>query len=326
MMRDGSGRRLSYLRLSVTDACNFRCAYCLPGGWRRAAGEDPPLSVAEIRRLVVALAALGVAKVRLTGGEPTLRPDLVEIAAAVAATPGVARVALTTNGHDLERSAAGLRRAGVSALNLSVDSLDRARFAAVTGRDALPAVLRGVDAALAAGFERVKVNAVLLRSVNDGELDAFVEWTREKPIAVRFIELMPCGADPAWYARHHLAAARVEEALAARGWTPRAREAHDGPARELVHPGHAGSVGVVAPHGRDFCASCNRLRVTSRGALRSCLFGEREDLPLRALLQDDGQRDALVRAVALAVRAKPPAHRLAEGERGRTRGLAAVGG
>jgi cyclic pyranopterin phosphate synthase len=325
-MRDGSGRRLSYLRLSVTDVCNFRCAYCLPGGWRRSAGEEPPLSVEEIRRLVAALAALGVAKVRLTGGEPTLRPDLPEIAAAVAATPGVERVALTTNGHDLERSAAALRRAGVSALNLSVDSLDPARFAAITGRDVLARVRRGVDAALAAGFERVKVNAVLLRTVNDGELERFVEWTREQPIAVRFIELMPCGADPAWYARHHLAAARVEEALLARGWTLRPREAHDGPARELVHPAHAGSVGVVAPHARDFCGACNRLRVTSRGALRLCLFGDRADVPLRPLLRADDQREALVRAVARAAGAKPPAHRLARGDTGRTRDLAAVGG
>jgi cyclic pyranopterin phosphate synthase len=162
--------------------------------------------------------------------------------------------------------------------------------------------------------------------VNDGELDAFVEWTRARPIAVRFIELMRCGGDAAFFERHHLAAARVEEELARRGWAPRARGPLDGPARELGHPEHAGTIGVIAPYAKDFCASCNRVRVTSRGSLRLCLFGEREDVPLRHLLGRDDGVGELAAAIAAAAAGTPARHHLEEGRHGQARGLASIGG
>jgi cyclic pyranopterin phosphate synthase len=324
-LRDALGRRFNYLRLSVTDACNFRCAYCLPGGWCPAPEPDAPLRLDEIRRLVAGFAALGVEKVRLTGGEPTLRRDLADIVRTVVAVPGVRRVGVTTNGHDLARLAASLREAGLAFVNVSVDSLDPERFRAITGRPLLDRVLEGVRTALAAGFASVKVNAVLLRGLDATELEQFVRWTRELPIAVRFIELMPTGCDAAFFAAHHAPVSWVAGELARRGWTPRERAATDGPAVEYVHPEHAGRVGYIAPSSHGFCATCNRLRVSSRGALKLCLFGDADE-PLRPYLQSDADGLALDQALRRLVVEKPVAHRLARGCHGNTSTLAVIGG
>jgi GTP 3',8-cyclase len=324
-LEDALGRRFNYLRLSVTDACNFRCAYCLPGGWCPAPEEDSPLRVDEIARLVAGFATLGVRKVRLTGGEPTLRKDLEEIIRAVAAVGGIERVGLTTNGYDLAHRAPALRKAGLDFVNVSVDSLDPERFAAVTGRPLLERVLAGVEGALAAGFASVKVNAVLLRGLDEEELSRFVAWTRELPIAVRFIELMPTGCDGTFFDAHHAPVAWVADELSRRGWTPRARGATDGPAVEYVHPEHQGRVGYIAPSTQGFCDSCNRLRVSSRGALKLCLFGD-QDEPLRSYLQSDADAPALALALARLVGDKPKGHRLSERCHGNTWSLALIGG
>jgi cyclic pyranopterin phosphate synthase len=324
-LRDALGRQFNYLRLSVTDACNFRCAYCLPGGFCPAPEADAPLRVDEIRRLVTGFAALGVEKVRLTGGEPTLRRDLEDVVRAVVAVPGVRRVGLTTNGYDLARRAPPLRDAGLAFVNVSVDSLDPERFRAVTGRPLLERVLEGVRTALDAGFASVKVNAVLLRGLDGAELEQFVRWTRELPIAVRFIELMPTGCDDAFFAAQHVPVSWVAEELARRGWTPRLRGATDGPAVEYVHPDHAGRVGYIAPSSHGFCATCNRLRVSSRGALKLCLFGDADE-PLRQHLQSDADGPALEDRLRRLVVEKPVAHRLAQGCHGNTSTLAVIGG
>lgn len=323
-LRDALGRRFNYLRLSVTDACNFRCAYCLPGGWCPAPEEEAPLSVDEIRRLVLALAALGVEKVRLTGGEPTLRRDLPEIVRTVASVPGIRRVALTTNGFDLARLAPDLHRAGLASVNVSVDSLDPERFRSVTGRPLLDRVLLGVEGALAVGLS-AKVNAVLLRGLERAEFDRFVEWVRLRPIAVRFIELMPTGCDAAFFAAHHVPVGWVEGELERRGWTPSERGATDGPAIEYARAGYAGRVGFIAPSSAGFCETCNRLRVSSRGALKLCLFGDR-DVPLRPWLASDAASELLPVEVARLVAGKPAGHHLAEGIRGNTWSLAVIGG
>lgn len=324
-LEDALGRHFNYLRLSVTDKCNFRCAYCLPGGWCPAPEEESPLRVDEISRLVAGFATLGVRKVRLTGGEPTLRKDLEEIIRAVAAVPGVERVGLTTNGYDLARRAPALREAGLDFVNVSVDSLDPERFAAVTGRPILERVLAGVEGALAAGFASVKVNAVLLRGLDEDELSRFVAWTRELPIAVRFIELMPTGCAPGFFDAHHAPVAWVADELARGGWTRRARAPTDGPAVEYVHPEYRGRVGYIAPSTHGFCETCNRLRVSSRGALKLCLFGDRDE-PLRSYLQSDADAPALAEALARLVTEKPAGHRLSERCHGNTWSLAVIGG
>ena len=323
MLVDGFGRSFHYLRLSVEDACNFRCRYCLPNGFHKAEAE-PALTLAEVRRLVDAFAGLGFWKVRLTGGEPTVRQDIVELAAAVAATPGVRRVALSTNGWRLAELAPELKAAGVAAVNVSVDTLDPARFAELTGKDSLGAALAGVRRCLELGLE-VKINAVLLKGVNDGEFAAFAELTRLSPLELRFIELMPAADSADFFAARHVKADALLSWLEADGWTERPRRPGDGPARAFTKPGHAGAVGVIAPYSKDFCASCNRLRVTSRGRLRLCLFSEGEH-SLRSLLQDDGQKAELQAEVKRLLGLKEESHRLPEGKSGDVRHFAMMGG
>jgi GTP 3',8-cyclase len=323
-LHDGLGRRLEYLRLSVTDRCNFRCAYCLPDGCGEAP-PAPPLSVAEIGRLVRAFAALGVWKVRLTGGEPTLRRDLADVVRTIAGVPGVRRIGLTTNGHRLAQNAADLRAAGLTSLNVSVDSLDPARFERITGSTRFEHVVAGVEAAVAAGFPSVKVNVVLLAGLDDAELDRFLAWTADRPLTVRFIELMQTGDNGAFFRRQHLPAEAIRRKLEARGWMPLARDASDGPAVVYGHAGHAGRAGLIAPYSPGFCDTCNRVRVSSAGALRLCLFGDRE-IPLRPLLQSDDSGVELAALIAASVRAKPATHHLREGSSGTTATLAAIGG
>jgi GTP 3',8-cyclase len=320
---DAHGRSFHYLRLSVEDACNFRCRYCLPHGYHK---EDPesPLSRDEIRRLIAAFAGLGFWKVRLTGGEPTVRPDIVDLVRDAAATPGVRRVALSTNGWRLAELAPELAAAGLAAVNISADTLDRARFAEITGQDLLPKVMAGVDRALELGLT-TKLNAVLMKGVNDGEFAAFAALTRERPLEVRFIELMPAADAADFFAARHLKAQSLVAWLLDSGWTERPRREGDGPARAFTKAGHLGAIGVIAPYAESFCASCNRLRVTSRGRLRLCLFSEGEH-SLRPLLQDDAQRIELQAGVKDLLGLKEATHHLLEGRNGGVRHFAAMGG
>ena len=325
MLHDGHGRRFEYLRLSLTDVCNFRCSYCLPEGYRKQAGQPTNLSVDEIRRLVSGFAALGLWKIRLTGGEPSLRRELLDIAATVSAVPGIRKLAMTTNGYRLAERAADYAAAGIDALNISVDSLDPARFAAITGHDRLDEVLSGIAAARAAGITTLKLNSVLMRGINDDELDRFIGFVAAHDLALRFIEVMRTNDNTAFFERHHLAGAAVAERLERLGWTRLARAPGAGPAVEYANPHGAGRIGIIAPYSKDFCASCNRLRVSARGKLHLCLFGD-VGFDLRALLQHDDQQDELVARIAALTATKAPAHRLHEGNSGGTPHLAAIGG
>lgn len=324
LLTDGHGRQFPYLRLSLTDVCNFRCSYCLPDGWRRQDAGDE-MSTAEIRRLVGAFAALGTRKVRLTGGEPTVRRDFIDVVRVVSATPGIASLALTTNGWRLRENAAAWRAAGIDSINVSLDSLDAARFHRITGQDRHDAVLAGIEACLDAGYRRVKVNTVLMRGVNDDEFPAFLEYVRERPLALRFIELMETTDRRAFFREHHLSAASIRERLLAEGWVPCARAADAGPAQEFAHTDYAGRVGLIAPYGKEFCAGCNRLRVSSRGDMHLCLFGGGGHT-LRDLLSDDSGAEALRERIRALLAGKQAAHRLHEGLAGSTRHLAAIGG
>ncbi len=322
-LRDAFGRHLHYLRLSVTDRCNFRCVYCLPHGCPRGP-VAAPLSRAEIGRLVRALAGLGFWKVRLTGGEPTLRADIPDVVREVAATPGIRKVGLTTNGYRLAAIARDLRGAGLTGVNVSVDSLDPARFERITGSPTLDRVVAGVGAALSAGIA-VKVNAVLLQGMDDAELQRFLAWTRTEPLTVRFIELMQTGDNEALFRAARLAPSHVREMLEREGWTRLPRDTGDGPAVNYGHPDHAGRVGLISAYSAGFCESCNRLRVSSAGDLKLCLFGNRT-IPLRPLLQQDGCEAAVMQRIEEAVTAKPAAHELAVGRFGPTANLAMTGG
>ncbi|MBQ4855865.1 GTP 3',8-cyclase MoaA [Rhodanobacter sp. B2A1Ga4] len=324
-LADRFGRRFPYLRLSIIPACNFRCTYCLPHGYHAAAGAAAPLSLAEITRLLRGFAVMGMHKLRITGGEPSVRHDLTEVLRTAASVPGVDKLAMTTNGTLLSRRLGEWMDAGLTAINVSVDSLDRAAFARITGHDRLDDILTGIDMALAAGLTAVKLNAVLLRGVNDHELPTWLDYLRDHAISLRFIELMQTGDNLAFFRDHHVRAETLETELLDAGWQVLPRAADAGPAREYRHPDYAGRIGIIAPYSKDFCAGCNRLRVTATGDLRLCLFGE-FGIPLRPLLQDDDQLDDLVRAIGGQIGRKEQGHFLHEGRTGITPHLASTGG
>jgi GTP 3',8-cyclase len=304
LLTDRFGRTFPYLRLSVIEACNFRCSYCLPNGFQARPGRPTSLSREEIARLLQGFASVGLRKLRLTGGEPSLRRDLPELIASAAAVGGIETIGLTTNGTHLDR---------------------RERFLAITGHDRLDEILRGIERARTLGFKSIKLNAVLLRGLNDDTLPAWRDYLRDRRVSVRFIELMQTGDSRDYFERHHLRAEALEQQLQEEGWRllPRATDA--GPAREYAHADYAGRIGVIAPYSKDFCAGCNRLRVTARGDLRLCLFGE-FGIPLRPLLQDDNDRGRLISALRTQLGLKAISHRLHEGETGLTPNLSTIGG
>lgn len=324
-LADRFGRTFPYLRLSVIDACNFRCSYCLPDGYRAAHGRPKHLELDEIARLLRAFARAGMRKVRITGGEPSLRRDLTAIIGIAATTPGVETVALTTNGSVLPQRIDEWIDAGLRALNVSVDTLDRDGFATITGHDRLDDILAGIERARARRLPSIKLNAVLLRGLNDDPLPTWLDYLRERDVGVRFIELMQTGDNRAYFEQHHLRAEALEAQLLDAGWTQRPRAPDAGPAREYAHAGYAGRIGIIAPYSRDFCAGCNRLRVTSAGDLRLCLFGD-FGIPLRPLLQRDDQADELLATLVSQLGLKKATHGLHDGETGITPHLASIGG
>ena len=323
VLKDSFGRKFPYLRLSVTEVCNFRCTYCLPNGYQKT--ERDFLTLAEITRLATAFAELGTHKIRLTGGEPTVRRDLTQIARAVSSISGIRTVALTTNGYNLKENANAFRDAGINALNVSIDSLNSERFHAITGQDKLAHVLEGIEAAKAAGFTNIKINSVLLKEVTDHTLPEFLSWIKRKALSVRFIELMQTGENLAFFKQHHISANVIIQQLLEHGFVPELRKPDSGPAQEFTHPDYAGKIGIIAPYSKDFCKSCNRLRVTSRGKLMLCLFGE-GGYDLRPYLQADDQREELIDAIASALHFKHETHYLQQGITGSTPHLATLGG
>lgn len=323
MLIDRFARRFTYLRLSLTEFCNFRCTYCLPDGndCDSRAGE---LTLAEIRRLAVAFARLGTRKIRLTGGEPSLRRDLTDIIALCKATPGIDKVALTTNGYQLQRRVTEWQQAGLDALNVSVDSLDPHVFSRITGVDRLHHILQGIDDALALGIPQVKLNTVLLRQHNADELPAFLRYVKDKPVALRFIELMRTGDNVDYYQQQHLSGDVIRQQLLAAGWQLQLKGQTDGPALEYAHPDYQGRIGLIMPYSTDFCSDCNRLRVSSQAQLFLCLFTEHHQ-SLRHLLQDDDP-EPLMAFLQQAVLGKLASHDLHEQHSGQTRHLAMIGG
>lgn len=324
VLQDSHGRSFPYLRLSVTDVCNFRCQYCLPDGYQCDSKPDF-LSLDEIRRVVTAFAGLETHKIRLTGGEPTVRKEFTEIARLVSSISGIGKLAFTTNGYRLRDHAQQWREAGLRAVNISVDSLIPDRFHAITGHNRLQEVLEGIDAALDAGFEQVKINVVLLKGVNDDEIAHYLKWAKQAPISIRFIELMQTGDNLDYFHTYHVSSDIVRQPLLEEGWTHRIRSHDAGPAEIYTHPDYAGSIGVIAPYSRDFCKGCNRLRVTATGDLRLCLFGN-SGTPLRDLLQSDDQQEALQARIRDQLTYKCSSHFLAYGDTGITPHLASVGG
>ena len=326
-LHDGHGRPIRDLRLSVTDRCNFRCQYCMPAEGMAWLERDAVLGFEEIERLVALLGEMGISSVRLTGGEPLVRREFPRLAARLAQLGSIEDLAVTTNGYLLERDADALVDAGIRRFNVSVDSLQRDRFFAMTRRDALPRVLRGLDALGAhAGAVRVKVNAVAIRGFTEQEILPFGRYAREHPVEVRFIEFMPLDADRAWDISQVLTGEEIRAALE-REWPLEPVDRHAGDtARVWRFADGAGQVGFVNPVSEPFCGDCDRIRLTADGRLRTCLFSLHEtDLrgPLRAGASDDDLEE-IVRA---AVWRKELKHRVNEpGFVQPARTMSAIGG
>jgi cyclic pyranopterin phosphate synthase len=326
-LHDGHGRRISDLRISVTDRCNFRCQYCMPAEGLPWLDRGELLSFEEIGRIVRLLAGIGIEDVRLTGGEPLVRRDLPRLVGILAAIDGVRDLSLTTNGYLLERDADALVEAGINRVNVSIDSLQRDSFFELTRRDALPQVLRGLDAIAAhPSVQPVKVNAVAMRGFTENEVERFCEFARSTSFQVRFIEFMPLDADRAWTPEAVLAGEELRRAIEAIHPLEELPREPSATARVFRFADGKGEIGFVNPVSEPFCSDCNRLRLTAEGKLRTCLFSMHEtDLrgPLRA-----GAADAeLVSIVRDAVWRKELKHRVNEpGFRQPPRTMSAIGG
>jgi cyclic pyranopterin phosphate synthase len=314
---DPQARVIDYLRVSVTDRCNYGCVYCIPDDGVAHAERADVLSFEETAALVRVFASLGVRRVRLTGGEPTVRRDLVTLVRLLREIPALEDIALSTNGHRLSELAAPLRAAGVDRVNVSVDSLDAERFRRITRRGDLARVLAGVEAARAAGFASIKINTVAIRGGNDDELASICGWAWERGVVPRFIEEMPMADGRAYQPGAHVSAAEIRDRVAA-GWpgTRVVAEQPDralgaGPARyfRLEADGDSAPArrfGIISPMTEHFCTTCNRVRLSTSGALHACLaYDDAVDLrgPLRA-----GGPDAVARAIRGALAGKRPGH------------------
>lgn len=318
-MKDGLGRTIEYLRISLTDRCNFRCIYCMPEEGVCSLPHDEILRIEEMAHVVRIAADLGIKSVRLTGGEPLVRKGVVDLVREIANTPGIENVSMTTNGVLLPKMADDLKRAGLSRVNISLDTLDPDQFKYITRRGELHQTLDGIKAALEAGFDPVKINAVTVRSLNQDYL-AFARLSVDRPLHVRFIEYMPVGdtsvdAGTGWGKDDVIPSEElfdiINERAAAAG-LPALRPAGAtkplgwGPARYFEFPDALGTVGFISPLSRHFCSECNRLRVTADGKVRPCLFSDTEYDVRTALREGD---DAAVRDVLLtALGAKPDDH------------------
>ena len=323
-LEDNFGRKFPYLRLSLTDVCNFKCSYCLPDGYQKS-GCEPFLTQPEILRLVRAFANLGVWKIRLTGGEPTMRGDFIDIAHKISTINGIEKLALTTNGNRLKQQCHAFYDAGIRAINISIDSLDPLQFKAITGRERLLEILDGIDECFKVGFETIKINAVLLKGINDGEIEDFMQFAKDRPISMRFIELMRTNDNEAYFNRYHLSSYAVMDILEQQNWQLQPRAKDSGPAQVYTHPDYQGSMGVIAPYSPDFCQSCNRLRMSAKGELHLCLFGEK-GYSIRDLLQSDGQQQALENRIIELMDYKRSAHFLHDNNSGVRNHLASIGG
>ncbi len=336
---DSFGRRIDYLRISVTDRCNLRCRYCMPAEGIAWSPHEQILSFEEIERFAAAAVAEGISKIRLTGGEPLVRRGIVDHVRRLHALTGLESIALTTNGTLLPDFAEDLVAAGLTRVNISLDTLDPDTYLNVTRRGSLDAALAGIDAAFAAGMRPVKLNAVVVRSLDQDILE-FARLSLDRPLHVRFIEYMPIGLtgegacesiDPGWTESDHVPAEEVLEHLSREGAEAglgrlEAVSRGDapggwGPAQYYRFPGAPGTIGVITPLSHHFCEECNRLRLTADGRIRTCLFSD-EEIDARTVLREGDDEDvrALVREALLA---KPESHQMRVGT---LRGMSQIGG
>ncbi len=327
LLQDNFGRKFPYIRMSITDVCNFKCGYCLPNGYQVDKSDNRKfLHLDEIRRLAMVFSKLGVSKIRITGGEPTVRKDFFEIIK-ILKDVGIKKVAITTNGYHLDKKAQMLVDSGLNGINISIDSLDRKTFKSITGHDRLPEILKGIKILQDLNFENIKINAVLLNNINASEKDfnSWGEFIKINKVDFRFIELMQTGDNLDYFRKYHISSKIFKEYLNKNNWIYQTLGKDAGPSINYINPDYKGKFGIIAPYSKDFCKSCNRLRITSRGDLRLCLFGN-TGISIRHLLQKDDQIEELQDLILGQMKFKKESHYLELGETGLTKNLSKTGG
>jgi GTP 3',8-cyclase len=321
-MIDQFGRRVEYLRISVTDKCNLRCVYCMPMEGLPWLKREALLSYEEIERVVRIMAGMGLRRVRITGGEPLVRRDLPELTAMLSGIPEIEDLSLSTNAVLLAEHADALRASGVHRLNVSLDSLQPERVDAIARRPgSYPKIMEGLEAAEEAGFTPIKINVVLIRGQNDDEIEEFAEITRQRPWHVRFIEMMPTGANLDLNAGGFVSCAEaLRRVRAIDALEPVDGPFGNGPARYYQFPGAPGTVGVITPMSHNYCDRCNRMRLTADGQLRPCLFGS-----LQTNLRDPLRAGQDIRPlIEETLQVKPERHHLVQGSAVGSGGLVAL--
>ncbi|MFC0820366.1 GTP 3',8-cyclase MoaA [Moraxella marmotae] len=320
---DNFHRKLTYLRLSVTDFCNFRCEYCLPNGYQ-GKRPDNELTLDEIGTLLIGFAALGTTKVRLTGGEPSIRRDLTEIIKLAKATDGINTTCVTSNGYKLSKHIRAWHDAGLDKLNLSIDSFDRDKFHKITGYDGLPALLTDIDKLLESTDICLKINGILMANTAYDNLMAALDFVKNRPVTYRFIEFMQTSDNSQLFFAEHASSRHIKNYLDAHGWTATVRATDGGPAIEYAHPDYVGKIGLIEPYAPQFCDNCNRLRVSSLGQVHLCLF-DSKNYDIRPYL-GTGDVDGLIAALERLMPIKPEHHYLHSANSGMMRNLSMVGG
>ena len=328
MLKDNFGRTFPYIRLSITDVCNFKCGYCLPNGYQVDKSDNRKfLHVDEIRRLAIVFSKLGVCKIRLTGGEPTVRKDFFEIVKILKNEAGIKKVVITTNGYHLDQKAKMLVDSGLNGINISIDSLNRNIFKTVTGHDRLPEILKGIKILQDLNFYNIKINAVLLNGINasNKDFESWAEFIKNNKVDFRYIELMQTGDNLNYFKKYHVSSKIFKDYLNKNNWIYQTLGKDAGPSLNYINPEFKGKFGIIAPYSKDFCKSCNRLRITSRGDLRLCLFGN-TGISIRHLLQKDDQIEELQDLMLGQMKFKKESHYLELGETGLTKNLSTTGG
>ena len=328
ILKDSFGRKFPYIRLSISDVCNFKCGYCLPDGYKIDKSDNRTfIKIEEIGRLAKALSELGVSKIRLTGGEPTVRKDFFEIVKIIKKNSGIKKTVITTNGYRLDKIASDIKNSGLDGINISIDSLDANTFKKITGHDRLGEILRGIKELQKLNFKNIKINAVLLKGVNDAEKD-FNDWAdfiKNNEIDFRYIELMQTGDNLDYFNKYHVPAKKFNDYLNSNNWVIQTFGKDSGPSKNYLNPKFKGKFGIIAPYSKDFCKSCNRLRITAKGDLRLCLFGN-TGINIRHLMQNDDQIDELKDLILKQLNFKKESHYLEIGETGLTKNLSTTGG
>ena len=326
-LRDGFQRAINYMRISVTDRCNLRCIYCMPPEGVPWIPHNEILTFEEIERIVRATAMVGMRKLRITGGEPLVRKDVVHLVERLAAIPGIQDIAMTTNAILMPHLAEPLARAGLKRINVSLDTLRPERFLRISRFDSLDKVLEGIDAAERAGLEPIKINAVVLRGVNDDEVLDLAKLTIQRPWHVRYIEAMPLDGNLPVEEEGFISADEIMERLMELGGLEECSGPNgNGPARYYRIPGAMGTVGVISPMSHFYCESCNRVRLTADGRLRLCLFDDNE-VDLRSPLRDGASTEEIAEIFRRAILTKPERHHLVVGQSNcNLRALSQIGG